>query len=265
MNYAIIGTGNMAWFMGHVCAKAGFHCRGIYGRDEKAAHTLADAIGTQTFSPADDLPEETDMVVLAVSDRAIQTVAATLRLPRHTVLVHTSGMVSGNVLRPITPDYGVVWPVYSIQKHMLPQHRNIPCAWEASSANSAGKVQQLIHSFSDRPFLATAQQRQWLHLAAVLGNNFINHLMAISAQICTAEQLPFFVLKPLLEQTFGNIERQNPFTAQTGPARRGDQATIQKHLEMLAHQPAWQNIYAGLSASIEKMYRETKTEKEWEN
>jgi hypothetical protein len=47
---------------------------------------------------------------------------------------------------------------------------------------------------------------------------------------------------------------------QTGPARRGDAVTIEKHLELLAQNPDWQELYKAITTSIDKMYRPDKGE-----
>jgi len=43
----------------------------------------------------------------------------------------------------------------------------------------------------------------------------------------------------------------DPAAMQTGPAARGDNATIQKHLALLKVYPALKNIYAMMSESIQ--------------
>jgi predicted short-subunit dehydrogenase-like oxidoreductase (DUF2520 family) len=57
-------------------------------------------------------------------------------------------------------------------------------------------------------------------------------------------------LIPLIEETVRNAVANNPKKAQTGPAIRGDESTIQKHLEMLADWPNESEVYRTLTEYI---------------
>src|SRR5438105_1373649 len=128
MTFSIIGTGNIAWFLGSRLAAAKHTCTGVYGRDVRAARELADAL---LCDNAGSIPEVTDgladVCFIAVSDTAIAGIAEGLSL-KQTVLVHTAGAVSLDVIRPAASDAAVLWPVYSITKSDPPTHRDIPCA-----------------------------------------------------------------------------------------------------------------------------------------
>jgi hypothetical protein len=106
------------------------------------------------------------------------------------------------------------------------------------------------HAITDQTYEAKYEQRKWLHLSAVIGNNFVNHLLAICEQICGENNIPFQVLQPIIEQTFERMRQQSPKVLQTGPAVRHDQTTIQAQEALLADHPAWQKIYTDISNSI---------------
>jgi predicted short-subunit dehydrogenase-like oxidoreductase (DUF2520 family) len=191
---------------------------------------------------------------VAVSDIAIGKVAVRLSF-KQTMLVHTAGAVDLDILKQASKDRAVLWPVYSILKNSLPAHRNIPCAWEASSAKAAKYVQSVGHAITDALFEAKYDQRKWLHLSAVISNNFINHLMAVCEKICAENELPFSTLQPIIAQTFEKALHAQPQDIQTGPARRRDSTTIQEHLSLLAKYPKWQKVYEAITDSIQGMYK----------
>jgi uncharacterized protein DUF2520 len=60
-------------------------------------------------------------------------------------------------------------------------------------------------------------------------------------------------LQPLIEETALRIKTNSPHAVQTGPAMRHDNATIQKHLQLLEQYPELKKVYAFLSDSIERM------------
>jgi predicted short-subunit dehydrogenase-like oxidoreductase (DUF2520 family) len=81
-------------------------------------------------------------------------------------------------------------------------------------------------------------------------NNFTNHLYAQAQAYCEAENLDFALLLPLIHET---VDRLHDFPArsmQTGPAARGDQPTIQAHLQLLNEMPHLAQLYSFLTNSI---------------
>jgi predicted short-subunit dehydrogenase-like oxidoreductase (DUF2520 family) len=176
------------------------------------------------------------------------------------VLVHTAGAVTMDVLQPYATHTGIIWPIYSIVKDSLPKHREIPIAMRSNTEHAGVVVQKLTSSISDIYYTVSFEQRQWLHLCAVLINNFTNHLMAISETICHEQRIPFSLLYPIVKQTAERITHTSPTKLQTGPAKRNDTNTINKQLDMLAETPEWQELYKAATTSINKMYRNDKGE-----
>jgi len=255
MLYSIVGTGNMAWFLAQKLTSAGHHCTGIWGRNAEAADILATDIRIRPYDSLSEIRDgDMDMCFLTLSDVAIETIAKKLSFEK-TVLVHTAGSVPINVLTPHARDCAVLWPVYSILKNNLPRHRNVPCAWEGTTDKAKRYVQSIAHGLTDVLFEARGDQRRWLHLSAVIGNNFINHLMAVCEQICREQQLPFDIMQPIIKQTFERIADHHPHDLQTGPAKRGDTITIGNQTDLLKQHPDWQAVYKAITASIANMYK----------
>ena len=81
-------------------------------------------------------------------------------------------------------------------------------------------------------------------------NNFTNNLYKIGNDICTENNIPFEILLPLIKETAEKITRLSPLEAQTGPAIRNDEETINSHLEFLTNENQ-KNIYKILTQSIQ--------------
>lgn len=260
MTFDIIGTGNTAWFIGTRLVAAGHTCTGVYGRNNERAALLAEALGTQVYTQLAAITDTADCCIIAISDHAIPEIVQQLSFTK-TVLFHTAGAVNIDVLGTSAKHTGVLWPVYSILKTDIPQHRNIPLVWEGNTPEARNLLQSVAGSISDIQYELDSEKRKWLHLTAVLGNNFTNHLFSICEQLCNAQQVPFNILYPIIAQTADRILTQSPVALQTGPARRNDAGTMQKQLAMLAENPYWQDVYRALSASIENMYMPNAAEK----
>jgi len=250
MTFNIIGNGNIAWFFASTLLKAKHHCTGIYARDVDAAKQLADHLLVQKWGKPSDIEDgEAAICFVAISDSAIVDVVKALSF-KQTVIVHTAGAVSIDILNSSAKSYGVFWPIYSILKTNPPAHRNIPCAWEASDAKAQKYILEICHAITDELIEAKFEQRKWIHLSAVIGNNFINHLLSICDQICTNNHIPFSTVLPIINQTFDRIKHTAPKALQTGPAIRNDTSTIKAQIELLEGHKDWQKIYEVLTNSI---------------
>lgn len=251
MTFSIIGTGNIAWFLGTRLVTGRHRCTGVYSRNADAARQLAEALLSDKYGSLSDIrDEEADICFIAVSDAAIPEVAAKISF-KHTVLVHTAGAVDINAIADAATDRAILWPVYSILRNNLPDHRNIPCGWEASTDKAQRYMLSMAHAVTDVVFEARYDQRKWLHLAAVIGNNFTNHLVAICEQICADNKVPFNALQPIIHQTFDRLKQASAQSLQTGPAIRHDSSTINRQVELLGDHPEWQQIYEAITASIQ--------------
>jgi predicted short-subunit dehydrogenase-like oxidoreductase (DUF2520 family) len=244
----------MAWFLGSRLNGAGFECKAVYGRNEVEALQLSETMNAPAVSDLSTLPE-TDCCIITVSDRVIPEITENIHL-QNTVVIHTAGSVSLDVISQ--QDKAVLWCIYSINKKNLPYHTAIPAVYEASTEKARKTVLEIASVISDIISEANFEQRQWLHLCAVISNNFTNHLMAICEKICDEQQLPFSLLQPILKQTFRNIDASSPVNLQTGPARRNDIGTTNEHLALLAAHPLWQQLYQVITKSIEDMYSKKK-------
>lgn len=254
MTFTIIGNGNIAWFIGNRLVAARHLCKGVFGRNPVSVKSLAESLLCNNFGDLKAAKDvEADICFLAVSDNAVAEIAQTLSYKK-TVLIHTAGAVSIDALKGAAPDLAVLWPVYSIPKQNLPSHRNIPIAWEATSPKAEKYALTMAHILTDVLFEANNDQRKWLHLSAVICNNFTNHLLAICERICEEKKLPFSALEPIITQTFERLKHASPAVVQTGPAVRGDSATINEQKEMLAAYPEWQQVYTAITDSIVHSY-----------
>jgi hypothetical protein len=104
-------------------------------------------------------------------------------------------------------------------------------------------------TFADDP------ERLKFHVAAVLVNNFTNHLFATADEFCKKENIEFEKLYPLIDETIRRIKYQSPQSVQTGPAIREDIYTLGKHLQILSAHPDLKYLYLKLSESILKLHQ----------
>ncbi len=246
MNIVMIGSGNAAAILGRKLRVAGHHIAQVWSRHPSSASALAYEWDTESTNYYSMVLTDADVYIVAVSDNAIADVAAELRLPGR-VVAHTAASVPAQVLAPITEHYGVFYPLQSLRKE-TGQLPDIPMYFDGVDEKARRCLQQLAADISvAEPVQAGDIDRQKLHVAAVLANNFVNYLYSVAEDYCRKEGIDFKQLVPLIQETAARLNYLNPSAAQTGPAIRHDRETIEKHLQLLEKYPAIREVYGKMT------------------
>lgn len=249
MDIVIIGSGNVAAVLGRKFKAAGHTILQILSRNAKAASELAYELDTESTNYKSTINRQADLYLFAVSDQAIAEMAEDLKLPGK-IVVHTAASVPKEILSNVSAHFGVFYPLQSLRTAM-PGMPDIPVYVEASDELTLAKLKALAQSISpDKVAEAGTEARMKLHVAAVLVSNFTNHLYKLAENYCRKEGIDFKQLQPLIEETALRLREISPAQAQTGPAIRQDESTIQKHLELLRNEPDIRTIYEQLTRSI---------------
>ncbi len=200
------------------------------------------------ISLANDIP---DVYIIAVSDDAIIDVSKKIKNSRK-LIVHTSGSVPLNAL-PKEIRRGVFYPLQTFSKDRKISFEQIPICIEAEHEKDLVLLNKLGHLISTQVLKISSEQRKTIHLAAVFVNNFSNHMFHLASEICTKNDVPFDILKPLIQETVAKIQLLSPLQAQTGPARRNDTQTIERHLNQLNNK-THELVYEVVTNSIKETY-----------
>jgi len=243
---SIIGSGNVAQHLISAFAKASeIELVQVFSRKaDQVSHLVESEKIVSDFS----LLIDADLFIIAVSDDAIGTVSGQIPF-QNKLVVHTSGSIAISALDEKNRK-GVFYPLQTFSKNKAVDFRTIPICLESQNATDFQLLEQVARSISDQLFAVNSEQRKALHVAAVFVNNFSNHLYTIANDICNEHQLPFEILQPLIKETAEKIMVLSPSEAQTGPAKRKDQRTLDAHLEMLTN-PMQKKIYTLLTQSIQ--------------
>ena len=221
----LIGTGNVAIALAReIRNHQTLSLVQLIGRDQnKLPKDLIDIPFSKQFNA---LPT-CDVVLIAVSDQAIQQVSSQLPLT-DAVVIHTSGASSMDLLSN-HKHRGVFYPLQTFSKQQHLNWSEIPILWEGNNKQVNEKLEVLSQLLSPLAIQIDEKQRLSMHLAAVVVNNFTNHLYAEAHRFCKSKHVNFDLLVPLIEETTRKIKQLDPRKSQTGPASRGDMQTIQRH------------------------------------
>jgi hypothetical protein len=87
-------------------------------------------------------------------------------------------------------------------------------------------------------------------------NNFTNHLYVLADDLLSKQNLSFDLLKPLISETARKACLNKPLLNQTGPAKRDDRDTIDKHLNLLNQNMELKELYEKITQSIFKLHQQ---------
>lgn len=249
---AIIGTGNVAHVLGRALKRSGNRLTMVVGRVGEKAERLAFELGCRFSTDMADIPSETQVVLIAVTDDAIAEVASKLHCPG-TVVAHTSGSIPMNALGDSSDRLGVFYPLQTLHRDAQVDFRQVPICIEGNGNWNEGLLLEIARSISDNVQLIDSDQRKMVHLAAVFACNFSNHCYTLADEILTQHGVSLDILRPLIQQTANNIRDKRPTEVQTGPAKRGDlRVMAAQHTLLERLDPDLTVIYELMSKGIVK-------------
>lgn len=249
----IIGAGGVACsLIEGVMASEELRLECVVARREQVAEEIREQFGVHTTTSFKDLPPS-DIILLAVSDDAIEQLSCFLTPPPDTVVAHTAGSVALDAINQSIENRGVLYPLQNFSRGYSVDWSEIPIFIEGSTPRAVKLIEDVATALSRSVYHLNSQSRSRLHLAAVFGCNFTNMLLGLAAEELSNIDIPFSALTPLIEQTLRKaIDSSSPHSVQTGPAVRGDVATQQSHLDMINDRDK-EDIYRLISSMIWKI------------
>ena len=249
MKVVIIGAGNVATVFGRLIKKANHQIVQVMSRKATTAKILADELGCAFTDNCQDIDQGADMYVVAMSDASLNNLKEDFNLGNK-IVVHTAGSVSINILKEVSENFGVLYPLQSLRKENMDTQTAIPLLVDGNIDHSKYIIEAFAKTISNNVAFTDDEHRLKLHLAAVLVSNFTNHLYALAFDFCVAEKIDFKMLQPLIEETALRLRHHQPQDMQTGPAIRKDIITLDKQLRILSQHQKLRTVYLRMTDSI---------------
>ena len=185
----IIGTGRVAHHLCHVIATNGLIIAEVVGRNMLKAIDLAKLCGAKPVGKLEQVSQDADLYVIAVSDDAIEEVINSLP-SLDGLVVHTSGMKSQQVFERNFARFGIFYPLQTFSFERKPDFSTIPVFVQSNSDEDTQLLWALGKMILSEVHVISDTQRQRLHLAAVFVNNFCNAMYSIADEILTLDTFP---------------------------------------------------------------------------
>jgi predicted short-subunit dehydrogenase-like oxidoreductase (DUF2520 family) len=184
-----------------------------------------------------------DLVVLCVPDAVIAEVARAQ--PVGPWVAHMSGATPLDALSPHTHRFGL-HPLQTFVKSRGPEQ--FDGAWAAVTGDSdeaRARARAFAGQLSLQPFDLAEPDRGLYHAGAAMASNHFVALYRAAARIMERVGVPSDALVPLMRRTLDNHFEL------TGPAARGDQATVAAHLSALHRElPDLEPLHRTLAGSL---------------
>lgn len=251
---AIAGSGNVAWHLAKGLKSKNYDITGVWSRDFSHALTLAESCSSMPCKDISNLCDDADLIIIAVADKAIKEVASAIG-KFEGIVVHTAGSIAMEILKDFFENCGVFYPLQTFTKGIPVNLNEVTFFLESSSDEVFNALNQVSLTLSGKTYHADSQQRMLLHVAAVYASNYSNLMYIIGNELLKNTNLPQSVLHNLIKETARKAITSDPLTVQTGPARRNDTLTIEKHIKTLASFPEYAELYRMLANLITNKYK----------
>jgi predicted short-subunit dehydrogenase-like oxidoreductase (DUF2520 family) len=212
------------------------------GRVGTAIYRAAVAAGLEvelaTRDDAEAKAARAEIALLCVPDAAIAEACAAIPGPPSgpCLVGHTSGATGVEALASARARGAEVFSMHPLQT--IPdgdaELAGAPCAIAASDPAAAGVAGRLAAALGMRPFDLPESSRGAYHAAAAIASNFLVTLEESAVEVLRRAGIdePRALLGPLVLGSAVNWSERGR-NALTGPIARGDEATIERHLDAL--------------------------------
>lgn len=261
----IIGVGGLGKSLARALLEANIPVKSLFNRTVDKAQNLAADLN---ISIAGSFPEKIghlgNLIFITVADDALKEVSE--RLGSITddfsgrTVVHCSGNESAELLDDLKSKGAATASFHPLQTFT---DQSNPATFEdiffslQGDESAFSDLKQIAQKLGAQTLEVNAEQKSHLHAAAVLASNYLNTLLNASVETASLSGLPSNKVKqallPLVKTTLQNIEHQSFKKALSGPIKRGDVATVEKHLKLLQDQPDLLNLYRELGYKTIKL------------
>lgn len=211
----IIGPGRAGSSLATALGRAGWSVLPLLGRGDALADAAAGA----------------DLVVVATPDAQVAPVAAAIAPSPEVVVAHLSGSLG---LAPLTthPRRAVLHPLVALPDAQRGAAR-LEGAWFGLAADGDPMADDVVAALGGRSVPITEAHWAGYHAAAVIASNHLVALLGQAERVAGSIGVPLDALLDLAAGSLSDVVALGPAAALTGPVRRGDTATVERHLAAL--------------------------------
>lgn len=258
LGITIIGAGNLATALATALRRSRYRILEVVTRDSphslRHARSLASRVGAQAATLR-DAHFTASVTWICVPDDAIGDVALQIAMDRDwkgKTVLHSSGAIDSGVLDPVRrrgAQVGSAHPLMTFVAASEPDLHGVPFALEGD-AKALALATAVVSSIGGKPFRIDPEVKPAYHAFGFFSSPAIVALIVAAQEVGKlagfTEHHARELMEPIVRQTIENCFQTNPRSAFSGPIKRGDVATIRKHLQVLRKNRELLDLYRSL-------------------
>ena len=211
----LVGPGRAGRSLTSALVDSGYVLRGVLTRGDDLSAAAADV----------------DVVIIATPDGAVAEVAAAIAPVEATVLLHMSGALGLDVLAP----HRLRASLHPLMPLPSPEVGRVRLLSGITFAVAGDKTATTLgQALGGRCIEIDDHHRAEYHAAACMAANHLVGLLGQVERVAASAGLGLDAFMPLAFAALQDVADLGPSTALTGPAARGDAATLARHRAALA-------------------------------
>jgi predicted short-subunit dehydrogenase-like oxidoreductase (DUF2520 family) len=213
-NFRIVGPGRAGTSLAAALSARGWAFAGFLGRHDDLTHAARGV----------------DVLVLATPDDVIAEVAATVEPEVAATVIHLSGSLGLDALAP-HPVRAALHPLVPLPNEEVGAARL--CSGVTFAVAGAPAARAIVETLGGRLVEVADGDRAAYHAAACIAANHVVALLGQVERVAASVGLDLESFLPLTRAAVDDVDALGATAALTGPARRGDWATLSRHLDAL--------------------------------
>jgi predicted short-subunit dehydrogenase-like oxidoreductase (DUF2520 family) len=175
--------------------------------------------------------EDVDLVFIATPDAAVAEVAAAIDPSANAVVAHLSGSLGLAALAP-HPRRAVMHPLVALPDPERGEERLVG-AWFGLAIEGDPLIEEVVNELHGRVVRVAESDWARYHAAAVIAANHLVALLGQVERVAATVGAPLEAYLDLARGALDDVAALGPAAALTGPVRRGDTDTVERHLDAL--------------------------------
>lgn len=233
MRVRIVGRGRAGRSLAGALAEVdGWHVVDLVGRDGNGAEAASGV----------------DLVVVATPDSSIAHVAGAIEPVPQVVVMHLAGSLGLDVLAP-HERRASLHPLVALPSPDVGARRLLSGATFAVAGDPVAA--ELARALGGRIVEVADEDRAAYHAAACIASNHLVALLGQAERVAAGAGVPLGAYLDLVRSTVDNVAELGPARAITGPAARGDDATLARHRAAL--DPAELGAYDAMVDQVRRL------------
>lgn len=268
---SFIGAGNVTFRFSHALHEKGYTIDKIFNRSQENAKKVirmlsANGSDAAVAASLDEL-FDSSIIIIAVTDKQLPEVVSNL-LPiaidrtesgkKNPIFLHTCGAEDIAVFNSLVLTgckCGVLYPLMTLNRNKNVEFKDVPLLLEVTESSIEPVLEAIATDLGSEHYFYSSKDRLKMHVSAVFTCNFVNYMLTLAFEIVGRDQP---LLLPGTVESVRNSFLHSPQAALTGPAKRGDLETIEKHLNLLKEMGMEEQaqLYSLISENIMKRQKD---------